>query len=735
MIVQDTYQSVPDYSELREIRHHQASIVLAADGRQLGSYFTQNRTRIGIDDISSDFIDALIAVEDVRFHNHNGIDFRALARVSIKTILLRQDAGGGSTLTQQLVKNLYPRTGNGKLGLITDKLREMLTAVRLEKLYNKDEILELYLNTVSFGEETFGIETASHRFFNKPSLQLEPEEAALLAGLLRAPGYYNPNRHPERAENRRNTVIRQMEKYNFITPDQAEKYTDKPLHINYLKISTHEGMAPHFREHIRQELERLLNETPAANGKFYNLQTDGLIIQTTIDPAIQSAAEKALKKQVHALQDRFDAAYDRELLVDNHPFIRRAWQSSPHYRNLTELGKSDQEIEQIFHQPQSMTLFTWDGEVEKEISPHDSLKHYLTYLHAGMIALSPHTGEVKAWAGGIDHKYFQYDHVKSQRQSGSAFKPVVYAAALESGRKPCDYQRNLLNQYRAYEDWTPRNVREEYGGYYSLQAALSGSINTIAVDLLMDTGIDKIREKASKMGIDSNIPAEPSIALGTANVSLLELTQAYGVFASGGYRTKPYYIEAIYSSDGTLLYEFDNPNRSNQRERVLSEESAGGMIAMLSKAVDEGTGSQLRSQYGIEYALAGKTGTTQHYSDGWFIGITPDLVFGTWTGAWNPGIRFPNEMGYASQTALPIAGEFLVNISDNAAQESFASQFHDYQNSHNFSLICEDYRDDTFRDRVRDFITGRDNVEPRIVGSEDEDRGFRNRIRNFFGRN
>jgi len=728
-------RSLPDMKELREVRHHQASQILSADGEILGTYFFQNRTSIDLEDISHLFIDALLAIEDVRFYQHDGVDRRALARVLIKSILLRQDAGGGSTLTQQLVKNLYPRSGNGWFHLASNKLSEMIIARRMERIYHKNEILELYLNTVSFGEETFGIEAASHRFFSKPSSELELHEAATLAGVLKAPGLYNPYRQPERSVNRRNLVIRQMEKYGKITPDESAKYIQKPLETLYNRITENEGPAPYFREHLRGELQQLLSTIPALDGKMYNLYTDGLKIQTSIDSRVQIAAEKAVKNRMKHLQSVFDTQNRMNpALEDNDLAILRAWRSSNHYKNLVESRYADSEIEEIFHAPTMTSVFTWDGEEELYISPHDSIRHYLSFLNSGFLAISPQSGEVLAWVGGINHKYFQFDHVKSRRQTGSAFKSFVYATALENGMQPCDYQRNVLSRYEAYEEWTPRNIREEYGGRYSLQAALARSVNTIAVDLLMDTGIEKVQQLASSMGIQSQIPREPSIALGTAEVSLLEMTSAYSSFLNGGYKTEPVYIKAIYDSRGRLLYQFENPNLG-EREQVISDETAKGMITMLIKAVDEGTAQGIRSRFGISSALAGKTGTTQNFTDGWFIGMTPDLVFGTWVGGWSPRIRLSEANGFASQTALPIGGEFLQHLQEDTTVSLMADSFYPHQLNGQFQTDCPDYRDDSTLDRVRDFFSGRSSEEPRTIRQEEESRNIIDRVRGLFRRN
>lgn len=713
-------RTLPGLSELREIRHHESSRVYTSDGVLLGTWYLQNRTRVDLDEVSPLFIDALIATEDVRFYQHNGIDRRALARVLIKTLLLRKEAGGGSTLTQQLAKNLYPREPGGPWRLLASKVREMITARRLESLYDKNEILELYLNTVSFGEDTYGIETASRRFFSKDPARLELHEAATLAGLLRAPGAYNPRRYPERAVRRRNVVLRQMEKYDYISPKQAEEAISRPLSLRYERISVNEGMAPHFREFLRGELHHILENLPSMDGRSYNLYTDGLVIETTIDSRIQKAAEEAVILQMKQLQKQFEASLNgRQLLPDNDPLILQAWRQSPHYRKLSAENRPEEEIREIFHRPVPMELFTWEGEIERTASPHDSLRHYLSFLNAGLLALSPESGEVKAWVGSIHHKYFQYDHVRARRQSGSAFKPLLYAAALEGGVRPCDWRRNRLTTWTEWDEWTPRNAGDEYGGSYSIQGALVHSVNTIAVELLMETGIGPVKEMAEKAGITSPIPYEPSIALGTAEVSLLELAAAYASFAREGRRVRPWYIRSIRDAEGRLLYRFENPNMENS-DQIMSPETAAAMVSMLSAAVDRGTGRGLRTGFGLTGAVAGKTGTTQSYSDGWFVGMTPDLVFGSWVGGWSPRIRFAETSGYASRTALPIAGRFLKQL-ESHPDLAPAAAFPPHQQNTGWNLQCADRRDDSVLDRFRDLVTGRNSEKPRKVETQREE--------------
>ena len=726
---------LPDRSDLAEIRNQQASQIYSSDGRLIGTYYLQNRAEVHLESVNPIVIDALLAIEDVRFYRHNGIDYRALGRVFFKSILLRQDAGGGSTITQQLAKNLYPRENGGVLYLAADKFREMIIARRLENVYSKNELLELYLNTVSFGEDVYGISMASNRFFNKTPAELSIHEAATLTGMLRATSWYNPRRNPESAIQRRNLVISQMERYEFITAQESELAKRMPISTNYNRLTDSEGPAPYFREHLRQEVSRLLRTTPALDGNTYNLYSDGLVIHTTLDSRVQRAAESAVEVQMKNLQAAFNRQIEQQPVFTDRddPVILQAWRISEQYKHLIEQGHSDDEVDEFLYTPVPTQIYTWNGYVDRTLSPYESLVHYQSFLNTGFLAMHPETGNVLAWVGGVNHDHFKYDHVTSKRQPGSAFKPIVYSAALEYGIEPCDYRRNLLTVYPEYEDWTPRNVRDEYGGRYSVQAALAKSVNTIAVDLALEIGLTNIQQTALKMGIESRIPREPSIALGTAEVSLLELTASYTTFLNNGIPKQPRIITAIYNSAGDLIYDFTD-NTDTDAMPAISDQSAAVMVHMLAQAIDNGTGQSLRHQFGITHALAGKTGTTQNFSDGWFIGMTPDLVFGSWVGGSSQRVRFRNNLGYASQTALPIAGHFLNNLGNQSDIPSQRNFFYPHQTETLVRLTCSDEEDDRFRDRLRDFLSGRDQETPRVVETEKEDRSVIRRIRNIFSR-
>jgi len=719
------------------------ALPISSDGKQIGTTQVQNSIRTELKEISPLMIDALLAIEDVRFYDHNGIDNRALARVLVKTILLGQDSGGGSTLTQQLAKNLYPRENSRGFFLITDKIREMVIASRMEAIFTKEEILTLYMNRVSFGEDTFGIEMASRRFFNTSASDLTLEQAAVLAGLLKATTSYNPYRNPESSKQRRNVVLSQMEKYGMISAGEAESAIEKPLITDYTRYREKEDTAPYFLEMVRRELTEILSGLAGDNNSSYDPSRDGLEVITTLDTRIQDAAENAVSEQMQTLQSILDRETGQNPIFGmDDPDVLQAWKQTGQYRELASQGLAEPEIENILHTPVQTSIFTWGGYRETRISPYDELKHYLSFLNAGLVALDPYSGKVLAWIGGINHSHFPYDQVTASRQPGSAFKPILYASALEHGRKPCDYQRNVLAQYADYDGWTPRNHEEEYGGRYSLQGALAQSINTVAVHVAMETGVENIQRTASAMGIRSPLPEAPSIALGTGGTSLLELTAAYTSFLNGGKPSKPVFIQEIRNSDGTVIYLADDSlapiTTENNPERSgidgISPKTAGAMVQMLQKAVNEGTGEPLRSKFGIRHALAGKTGTTQQFTDGWFVGFTPDMVFGTRVGGWNNRVRFREFPAYASQTALPITGGFLNLLLEDPELKVTENRFPKSITNTAYSLSCPDFQNDRLRDRILDFFTGRDSDEPRIIGGEEQNPDSTEKKGGFFRR-
>lgn len=656
---------LPGYPELRAIRNYNASEVYSEDGVLLGKYFIENRINADLEEISPNIIHALVATEDARFFEHSGIDLRAGLRVLVKSILLSDESsGGGSTLSQQLAKNLYPRREYMMLSMLVNKLREMFIARRLEKVYTKEELLRLYLNTVSFSENIYGIKVASQRFFNKAPGELNVEEAAVLVGMLKATTYYSPVRHPERALQRRNVVLRRMSAYGHLTAAEYDSLKALPLNVRYYKEGNNQGLATYFREHLRQELEEVLEDYTKPDGTPYNLYTDGLRIYTTLDARLQGYAEAAVQEHMAWLQEAFDKEWRKGRPWGDNSVLGRAVERSERYQWLKAKGLPQEEIEKIFSTPAPMTVFSWKGgEEEREMSPLDSIKYYLTVLNTGFLAMDPSTGLVKAWVGGIDHKYFKYDHViQARRQVGSTFKPIVYATALQSGMLPCEYTYNRQVAYAQYENWTPRNSDGEYGGVYSMEGALARSVNAVAVEILMRTGIDSVRQLAEAMGVDGYIPKTPSIALGTAEASLADMVQVYGAFANRGVRPGMHYLDRIETSEGDTLAIFARPD-PRRFPAVLTEAHADMMIRMMESVVDSGTARALRYQFGLYNDLAGKTGTTQNQSDGWFIGFNPRLVAGVWVGAELPQVHFRSmRLGQGSTSALPIFGKFMRSV-------------------------------------------------------------------------
>lgn len=664
LIYQGAFGRLPTYGELGNIRNNTASEVYSEDGVLLGKYYIENRVNADFGEISQDLINALVATEDARFFEHNGVDMRALARVMVKSILLSDESsGGGSTISQQLAKNLYPRQDYLLLSTFINKLRETFIARRLENVYTKEELLNLYLNTVPFGDDIYGIKVAAQRFFNKSPHELSLPEAAVLVGMLKANNYYHPARHPERAQQRRNTVMAQMVRYGYLDNTAYDSLKTLPVEASYVKEGRNRGLATYFREHLRQRIEEQLAGYKKPDGTPYNLSTDGLKIYTTIDSRLQQFAEKAVEDNMPVIQDNFDKNWKKRTPW-NDRLLKSAMQQSKRYEQLKSAGKSEEEIKAIFEKPVQMRVFSWDENSDdyREMSPMDSLKYYLTRLNTGLMAMEPQTGLVRAWVGGTDFGYFQYDHVKSQRQVGSTFKPIVYLEALQQGMMPCEYTPNELTTYEQYDNWQPQNSDGEYGGVYSMEGALSHSVNTVTVELMMRAGIEPVRTLAKKLGISSNIPEVPSIALGTVEASLFDMLQVYGTFANDGLRPEPHYLDRIETSGGEVLIEFERPEPKNF-ERIVSQEHNMMLVKMLESVVDSGTAQRLHYRYGLYGDLAGKTGTTQNQSDGWFVGFTPKLVAGVWVGAESPQIHFRTmSAGQGSSTALPIWGSFMQSV-------------------------------------------------------------------------
>ncbi|MDO4462488.1 MAG: transglycosylase domain-containing protein [Bacteroidia bacterium] len=580
---------VPTYNELRSIENDDASELLDCRGNLLSRYYFRNRLSVDSADISQNVYKALVATEDSRFFEHSGIDAKSMARVFFKTFLMMDASqGGGSTISQQLAKNVYDRQNYGIFTMPVAKVKEIIIAHRLERVYTKDQILVLYLNTVPFGENVYGIEAASKRFFSRRAKWLDVPTAATLVGMLAANTKFNPRINPDKSLERRNLVIDRMYKAGFIDSASMVKYKKEELTLKYNTNDRDNGTAVFFRDIVGKQAQAILDELYGEG--VYNIYTDGLIIKSTLDIRLQRVAEYAVTSHMAEVQRTFN----------------KDWNS-------------------------------------------DSL----AVLSAAFLAADPHTGNILAWVGGVDHNYSQIEHVTMRRQVGSTFKPFVYATALEQGILPTTYVENVR---RSYGKWNPGNSDGKYGDFYSLKGALSKSLNTVSAWLIDNVGPDAVIDQVRDMGIESPIPSVPSIALGTAELSLYEMTQAYIPFATAGISRRLNYLISIETRDGEVLYQTE-PDVDGVE--VLSHDNAVLVRDMLTAVVDSGTGRSMRRIYGIKSPFAGKTGTTQNGADGWFMGMTPNIVMGAWVGADNPSFHFKSSYyGQGAYLALPIVGRF-----------------------------------------------------------------------------
>lgn len=718
---------LPDADELRDIRNATATLVLSEEGEVIGRIFEENRTNASFDELPGHLVNALVATEDARFFEHEGIDKRSMMRVLVKSIILQDEsAGGGSTITQQLAKNLYGRKHHGLLSLPVNKTKEMILANRLEEIYTKEEIIQLYLNTVPFSENTYGIETASQRFFSKKPAELNVEEAAVLVGILKANTYYNPRLNPENSRGRRNVVLQQMARYGYLTEEEADSLMELPLELHYRNIAE-DAEAPYFLHQVNGLAEDLVTRYNDQHGTEYDLKQDGLRIITTLNARMQTSAEEAVKEHMNKLQGLFDRHWSGRKPWAQHPQVyERALENSPAYSRLQGRKLSKDSLEYYLDHPHPVLLYAAGKDSVMEMSIRDSVAYYMKLLNAGFLAMTPENGAVKTWVGGLNYQFLPYDHVLAPRQAASTFKPIVYAAALRQGVEPCDMIPNERRRYPDYDDWSPRNYDNEYGGFYSMAGALKKSINVAAVHTLFEAGIGNVIATARQMGITSEIPEEPSIALGTASITLKEMVQAYAVLANGGYRVEPWFIQKIETSSGEVLYE----HKPQQRSRVLEEEVAALLNDMLQGVVDEGTGVKLRSVYGLRCSLAGKTGTAQNYTDGWFIGYNPSLVAGAWVGASSPVVHFRSgTYGSGSAMALPIFGKFFRDIQNSEENRKYCySRFPELSEDLMAQLDCPDFRERNLFDDFRGIFNKDEGKKVKEKKDKEERKGFFKRL-------
>lgn len=665
--------------ELKEFKNETASLVLSDNGKLIGKYFADNRTNVNFDQLPKSLIHALVATEDVRYFEHEGVDSRSLMRVLIKSIVLQQkSAGGGSTITQQLAKNMFGRKNYGFLSMPVNKSKEIILARRLENIYSKEDIITLYLNTVPFGENVLGIEAASHRYFNKSVEKINTQEAAVLVGMLKANTYYNPRLYPDHALDRRNVVLEQMQKYDYLDQIQADSLQKLPLVLDYANLKS-EGPANYFLVEIKKEANRILSRLNQTSDTIYELQKSGLVIETTLDYDLQMYALSAFKSHLGKMQPLLNKEYASgkgkavlDKLVDKE-LLRL---------NLTENVQDRKRRE----------LFSWKGFYTDSISVRDSISANLKLLHAGFIALDPRDGSVKSWVGGIDFRTQPYDQIYAQRQMASAFKPILYVSALEQGAMPCQYLDNEPIVLKDFENWQPQNYDHSIGGKYSVAASLARSMNIPTVNLFFQQDFQILNDTWNKLGFSQELKNKPSTALGTSTASLYEMAMAYSTFANGGKSVKPIFIKSIKSSDGTLIYQNKNIKTG---ERLLKESSTTLLTAMLRKAVLEGTGAGMKNVYGVTLPLAGKTGTSQDYGDAWFLAYNPDLVIATRVGATYPVIHFKaGSNGSGSALALPIVAKTLQKVQKNRPMaRKYFQPFTGLSGDYSYALDCEDYVD------------------------------------------
>ena len=725
---------LPNVETLANPKVSLASSIYSADGKMIGSYFKENRADVKFNEIPKHVVDALVATEDERFYQHSGVDYLGLFRAMFS---LGQD-GGGSTITQQLAKQQFTKNFEkiGKLKRAWQKIREWIIACKLERLYTKEEIITLYLNQYDFLNQAVGIKSAALVYFNTTPDKLTVEQGAMLIGMLKNSSLYNPIKREEKVTKRREVVLKQMVKNNYLSEQKYDSLRVLPLGLNFQKISHTEGMAPYFREILRLKIQEIFNEKDAngklkyskADGSAYNIYKDGLKIYTTLDTKMQRYGEWAIQEH---LSKELQEAFTRDLKgrkPENYPFyngisendrnqiMNQAYKQSDRYKILSgsmcpscqrpkdyikKTGKDylcdsdaggcgeqwashkEEEIQKIFQTKVKMKVFSHNGPKDTLMSPADSILYHKTVLHASLMSMDPRTGHVKAWVGGVDYNYFKYDNVyQSRRQVGSTFKPIVYATALRMGKKPCDPVVvasscfDLPNGVR----WCPRGGG---AGRYTMNKALAASVNTVAAQLISDYGVDAVVALARNLGIRSDIPNTYSIALGVAQLSLYEMVGANSAMVNHGMYIEPTYLLRIEDQNGNMIYEADP-----QISQALDPSVSYTLVDMMKGVCSFGTGSRIRGSapYGnLKYPIAGKTGTTQNNTDGWFIGMTPDLVTGVWVGAQDPTIRFSNtNLGQGANTGLPIFGYFMNKV---YADPNIKISKGDFQKPENFDTL------------------------------------------------
>ncbi|GGD79712.1 penicillin-binding protein 1A [Planktosalinus lacus] len=718
------FGTLPTFEELENPETNLATEILSSDGETLGKFYRENRTPVNYEDLPEHLVQALIATEDERFYNHAGID----ARGTLRALAFLGQKGGASTITQQLATQLFTGVrSRNTISRVIQKIKEWVIATRLERQYTKDEILTMYLNKYDFLNQAVGIRSASRIYFGKEPKELTTAESAMLVGMLKNSSLFNPLRREEMVLNRRNVVLKQMEKNNFLSAEVKDSLQQLPLGLNYSPEGHDEGLATYFREFARAEIQNWINDNPRPDGSKYNIYRDGLKIFTTIDSKMQQYAEESVHAHLTNLQKEFDrqnknnntAPFRGITIEETEGIIKNAMRRSDRWRNLTALGKTEEEIIASFNVEREMKVFSWKGDIDTIMKPIDSIKYYKSYLQSSLMSMNPQTGEVKAWVGGVNYKHFKYDMVKQgKRQVGSTFKPFVYATAIDQlHMSPCDTLPNTPytieeGKYGLLKPWTPKNAGDKYGGMVNLIQALAESHNVISANLIDKTGPQPVIDLVSKLGINtSEMSPVPAIALGTTDISLFEMVAAYAVFANEGIYVEPVMIFRIEDKNGTVLFQ----HVPNTRD-VISAESAYVTTKLLEGVTQGGSGGRLRRTwpndfyenlitgypYGFTNPIAGKTGTTQNQSDGWFMGMVPNLVTGVWVGAEDRSARFPTiTYGQGATMALPIWGLYMKKCYEN---EDLGVSKEDFKRPENLSIEtdCSKWKEANEEDNILD---------------------------------
>lgn len=678
------FGSLPDETSLENPEKNLATEIISSDGKTIGKFYKENRTPVPYEALPDHLVNALIATEDARFYDHSGIDGKG----TLRAIAFLGSRGGASTISQQLSKLFFTeQVSRNKLQRGMQKVKEWIIATRLERRYTKEEIITMYFNEYDFVNQAVGIESAAHIYFDKPPTELTTVESATLVGMFKNASLYNPIRNPQGVMNRRNVVLSQMEKYDYISESVMDSLKALPLEIKFTPQGHDEGSATYFREYARHFMEDWIRDNPKSDGSKYNIYQDGLKVFVTIDSKMQEYAEEAVRKHMSHLQETFD---EQNKNNKNAPFrgineketegiINSAMRKSDRWREMKKQGKEEDEIIASFKKKIPMRVYSWKGDIDTIMSPLDSIRYHKSFLQAAMMSMTPQTGEVKAWVGGIDYKHFKYDMVKKgKRQIGSTFKPFVYATAIDQMHmSPCDTLPNTLytipaGRHHLLKPWTPKNAGNSYGGMVTLKYALANSINTITARLIDRVGPEPVIDLIKKMGVDTeNIPAAPSIALGTADISVYEMVGAYSTFANEGVYVEPILIQRIEDKNGTVL--FQNVPKTKD---VISNETAYVTVSLMEGVTQSGSGARLRGTwatgsplykkavtgypYDLKNPIAGKTGTTQNQSDGWFMGMVPNLVTGVWVGGDDRATHFGSiAYGQGATMALPIWGMYM----------------------------------------------------------------------------